>query len=119
MSENISQFHTAKQLAEQGCKRLSGHQHALDESEIGALLGLLPGWQARNRGITKQFRFADYDATLKFVNAIADIAVHEDHHPDITFGYNSASVHYATHDVGGLSLNDFICAAKVDALVGH
>jgi len=119
MSENIAHFRTTRQLAEQGCKRLSGQQHALTDSQIATLLALLPGWQARNRGITKQFRFTDYAATLTFVNAVADIAVREDHHPDITFGYNSASVHYATHDVGGLSLNDFICAAKVDALAGH
>ncbi|MBI2961625.1 MAG: 4a-hydroxytetrahydrobiopterin dehydratase [Betaproteobacteria bacterium] len=53
---------------------------------------------------------------LAFVNAVAWISHREDHHPSLVVGYNSARVEYWTHAIGGLSENDFICAAKVDAL---
>jgi 4a-hydroxytetrahydrobiopterin dehydratase len=68
--------------------------------------------------IRKTFRFDDYHRTLAFVNAVAWIAHREDHHPDLEVGYNRCTVRYSTHDVGGLSENDFICAAKVDRLIG-
>lgn len=119
MGIDISLFRNATKLAEASCKPLSGQHHRIDDHDIVTLLAFLPGWRAESGGIAREFRFADYAATLKFVNAVADIAVREDHHPDISFGYNKARVYYATHDVGGLSLNDFICAAKVDALAGH
>lgn len=54
---------------------------------------------------------------MAFVNAIAWIAHREDHHPDLEVGYSKCRVRYSTHDVGGLSLNDFISAAKVDHLL--
>ncbi len=119
MGIDISLFRTATKLAEASCKPLSGPSNRLGEGDVAALLALLPGWLTEDGGIAKPFRFADYAATLTFVHAVADIAVREDHHPDISFGYNKARVYFATHDVGGLSLNDFICAAKVDALAGH
>jgi 4a-hydroxytetrahydrobiopterin dehydratase len=50
------------------------------------------------------------------VNASAWISHREDHHPDLEVGYNKCTVRYFTHDVGGLTRNDFICAAKIDAL---
>jgi 4a-hydroxytetrahydrobiopterin dehydratase len=53
---------------------------------------------------------------MKFVNAIADIAHEEKHHPDLNVSYNQCIVEYSTHAINGLSKNDFICAAKVDAL---
>jgi 4a-hydroxytetrahydrobiopterin dehydratase len=53
---------------------------------------------------------------MSFVNAVAHIANVEDHHPDLELGYNYCRVTYATHAIGGLSQNDFICAAKLDLL---
>jgi len=67
--------------------------------------------------ISRTFRFSNYYQTLAFVNALAWIAHGEDHHPDLEVGYNRCLVRYSTHAVGGLSENDFICAARIDALL--
>ena len=80
------------------------------------LLGQLKGWQLDNNAICKQYEFTDYYQTMAFVNAVAWMAHREDHHPDMRVGYNRCRVEYTTHAIGGLSENDFICAAKVDAL---
>jgi 4a-hydroxytetrahydrobiopterin dehydratase len=69
--------------------------------------------------LSKTFRFADYYQTMAFVNALAWIAHQEDHHPDLSVHYNRVVVHFSTHDAGGLTLNDFICAAKTEALQGR
>ena len=66
--------------------------------------------------ISKTYSFENYYQTIAFVNAVAWMTHREDHHPDLTVNYNSCRVAYTTHDLGGLSENDFICAAKVDAL---
>jgi 4a-hydroxytetrahydrobiopterin dehydratase len=79
---------------------------------------LAPEWQVEPGGqaLTRDFRFADFHETMAFVNAVAWIAHVEDHHPDLEVGYNYCRMTFTTHSVGGLSENDFICAAKVDAL---
>jgi 4a-hydroxytetrahydrobiopterin dehydratase len=80
----------------------------------------LPEWSIVEDGqaITRTFRFPDYYRTMAFVNALAYIAHDQDHHPDLGVHYDRCVVRYSTHDVGGLSENDFICAAKADALLG-
>jgi 4a-hydroxytetrahydrobiopterin dehydratase len=65
------------------------------------------------------FQFKNYYETMAFVNAVAWVAHREDHHPDLEVGYNKCTVRYSTHSVGGLSENDFICAAKVDSLLAN
>lgn len=107
---------TREELAQGQCVPLSGADHRLDDSRLAALLALLPGWRRDGEAIAKSFDFADYDATLTFVNAVACIARAQDHHPDIVFGYNRCRVAYTTHSVGGVSMNDLICAAKIEAL---
>lgn len=79
---------------------------------------LAPDWQldAAGKALTRDFRFENFHATMAFVNAVAWIAHVEDHHPDLEVGYGHCRVTFSTHSVGGLSENDFICAAKVDAL---
>ncbi len=89
----------------------------LDGGTIERRLAQLAGWRLADGAIEKRFDFADYHRTMAFVNAVAWIAHVEDHHPDLAVGYNRCTVRYSTHAVGGLSLNDFICAAKVDALL--
>jgi 4a-hydroxytetrahydrobiopterin dehydratase len=103
-------------LAALHCKSLEGHA-AMSVAEVEAGLKRLEGWSLQDGAIEKTFRFADYHHTMAFVNAVAWIAHREDHHPDIAFGYNRCSVRFNTHSVGGISLNDFICAAKVDSLL--
>jgi len=71
---------------------------------------------AEAKEIRRTFAFENYYVSMAFVNAVAWIAHGEDHHPDMTVGYNKVTVAFQTHSVGGLSENDFICAAKIDAL---
>ena len=103
-------------LAQQRCRPLTGP--ALAPDKIGKQLLATPGWALVNDAIEKTFRFDDYHRTMAFVNAVAWIAHAEDHHPDLLVTYDRCQVRYSTHSVGGISLNDFICAAKVDALQG-
>ena len=86
---------------------------------IAQHLPQVPGWALVDGAIQKRFDFADYHRTMAFVNALAYIAHVEDHHPDLAVSYNRCTVRFNTHSVGGMSINDFICAAKVDALVSQ
>ncbi|MBI5462327.1 MAG: 4a-hydroxytetrahydrobiopterin dehydratase [Gammaproteobacteria bacterium] len=72
---------------------------------------------AGNDSIHREFRFRNFHETMAFVNALAWIAHREDHHPDLEVGYNRCAVQYSTHAAAGLTENDFICAAKIDALL--
>src|SRR5512143_1199339 len=94
------------------------HGPALTVTAARDLLAQLSGWtmNAEAKEIRRTFRFQSYYASIAFVNAVAWIAHREDHHPELTVGYNTVTVAYSTHSVGGLSDNDFICAAKIDAL---
>ncbi len=69
-----------------------------------------------SRSLKRSYKFKDFYRTMSFVNAVAHIANTEDHHPDLSLGYNYCDVVFTTHSIGGLSENDFICAAKVDRL---
>ena len=103
-------------LSAQHCQALEGHA-AMTDADVAAQLQRVDGWSLRDGAIEKSFRFEDYHRTLAFVNAVAWIAQREDHHPDVAFGYNRCTLRWNTHSVGGISLNDFICAAKVQALL--
>jgi len=106
-------------LRAQHCVPRKGKDAGVDAGAIAKYLGELPGWTKASNGgsIAKTFKFADYFHTMAFVNAVASIAHREDHHPDLEVHYDRCVVSYSTHDVGGLSLNDFICAAKVEDIV--
>jgi len=103
-------------LARKKCKPCEGGVSPLAAGEAAMLLGQLQGWQLEKNVIAKQYEFTNYYQTMAFVNALAWMAHREDHHPDLTVCYNRCRVEYSTHAIGGLSENDFICAAKVDAL---
>lgn len=79
-------------------------------------LAALPAWSQHDAAIGREYRFANYFETIAFVNALAYVVHREDHHPDLRVSYNRCEVRFNTHSVGGISLNDFICAAKVDAI---
>jgi 4a-hydroxytetrahydrobiopterin dehydratase len=101
---------------EQGHCRGQEHGSALPPAAISAQLEVLPEWTCRDGALERSFGFANYYGTLAFVNAIAWMIHAEDHHPDLAVGYNRCVVRFNTHSVGGISGNDFICAAKCDAL---
>jgi 4a-hydroxytetrahydrobiopterin dehydratase len=103
-------------LAARRCKPLEGHA-AMCAADIAVHLRGVEGWSLISGAIEKTFRFADFHRTMAFVNAVAWIAHREDHHPDTSFGYDRCTLRFNTHSVGGISINDFICAAKVEALL--
>jgi len=103
-------------LAARRCVECAGGVAPLKEEEVSRLLKLVHGWEFAGGRIAKTYSFKNYYETMAFVNATAWISHREDHHPDMTVGYNKCRVEYTTHAIGGLSENDFICAAKVDAL---
>ena len=82
------------------------------------LLSQVTGWGLSDDGkaIEQTFKFKNFYETIAFVNALAWVANREDHHPDLQVGYNRCAVQFSTHSIGGLSDNDFICAAKIDVL---
>lgn len=90
---------------------------ALDAAAIATLLHEVPGWRVTDNVLARTFTLPDYRATIAFVNAVAHLAEHEDHHPDMTVGFSTCRVSWTTHSAGSaLSDNDFICAAKANAL---
>ncbi len=105
-------------LAQAHCIPRRGKEHALGQARVAELLPDVPGWELVENGqaLQRTFRFKDYHHTLAFVNALAFIAHREDHHPDLGVHYDRVVARFSTHDVGGLSENDFICAAKASAL---
>lgn len=106
-------------LTNRSCIPCDEGMAALNYDEVMQLFSQLDsGWQldAKHREIFKDFGFTGFYRTMAFVNALAWIANGENHHPDFEVGYNHCLVRFSTHAIGGLSVNDFICAAKVDAL---
>ncbi|HUH89897.1 MAG TPA: 4a-hydroxytetrahydrobiopterin dehydratase [Lysobacter sp.] len=105
-------------LAQAHCIPRRGIEHKLTEARLRELLPQVSGWELAENGhaLSRTFKFDDYYRTMAFVNALAFIAHREDHHPDLSVHYNRCVVRFSTHDVGGLSENDFICAAKTQAL---
>ena len=105
------------ELLQKSCRHL---EQAASAEEISAALTALPGWRTEHDKLTRTFSFKNYHQTIDFVNAIAGIIHQEDHHPELTLSYNRCIVKFNTHSVnagkGGLSENDFICAAKIDAV---
>jgi 4a-hydroxytetrahydrobiopterin dehydratase len=107
------------ELTEKKCAPCEGGVPALTPAECAALMPQLdPGWKLSGdaKRIDRAFSFKDFYRTMSFVNAVAHVANVEDHHPDLEVGYDYCRVRWNTHAVGGLSENDFICAAKVDRI---
>jgi 4a-hydroxytetrahydrobiopterin dehydratase len=103
-----------EQLLAARCAPL-GADAALDDRRIAAQIAELPSWSHRGSALEAGFAFDDWQATIAFVNAIAAIADAEDHHPDLEVSYGRCTVRWGTHSAGGVTLNDFVCAARTDA----
>lgn len=103
-------------LAAMQCRPCARGTPALAPDRVAALLKQVPGWEQKGGEIAKTYAFKNYHETMAFVNATAWVSHRTDHHPDLEVGYDKCRVRYSTHSVGGLSENDFICAAKVEAL---
>jgi 4a-hydroxytetrahydrobiopterin dehydratase len=104
------------ELARKKCKPCEGGVAPLTPEQVRPMLKGLQGWALDGKMIAKTYEFKNYFETMAFVNAAAWISHREDHHPDMLVGYGKCRVSYVTHAIDGLSENDFICAAKLDAL---
>jgi 4a-hydroxytetrahydrobiopterin dehydratase len=103
-------------LIDKHCQRETSR---LGNGDIEVLMEQIhTGWSISEdaQAIQRSFDFKNYYQTIAFVNALAWVAHQQDHHPDLEVGYKQCIVHYSTHSVGGLSENDFICAARIDTL---
>ena len=90
---------------------------ALDAAAIGALLPQVPGWEIEHGRLLRSFEFRDYHETIEFVNALAFMVHAQDHHPELLLRYRHCLVAWTTHSAcNAVSENDFICAAKANAL---
>lgn len=108
-----------KGLSERKCVPCEGGVAPLTPAKAKLLRKQLhKDWRiaADSKSLKRSLKFKDFYRTIGFVNAVAYIANTEDHHPDLEVGYDYCRITFATHSIGGLSPNDFICAAKVDRL---
>ncbi len=104
-------------LLKKKCVPCEGGVMPFDKKESEKYLSQLSGWSLDEKAekISKEFKFKDFIGAVNFVNSIAEIAEEEGHHPDIHIFYNKVLLELSTHSIGGLSENDFILAAKIDA----
>ena len=110
---------TISDLQQKHCKPCEGGVSPLDAVIVSRLLRDLKGWELAGIEIAKTYQFKNYYETMAFVNAIAWISHQENHHPDLEVGFKKCRVRYTTHAIGGLSENDFICAARIDAIAAR
>ena len=104
-------------LTEKHCAPCEGGVDPLSSEQVDKHLAALQGsWRVNDeyKLITRKYEFKNYYHTMAFVNAIAWMSHHENHHPDLEVSYNACIVNYTTHAIDGLSINDFICASKVE-----
>ncbi|MFB3881525.1 MAG: 4a-hydroxytetrahydrobiopterin dehydratase [Armatimonadota bacterium] len=106
------------QLADQQCEPVRAGASPMSKDKAEELVSQVPGWVLEGDGLRWETRFKDFRAALDFVLKVADIAEEQDHHPDIAISYSLVRLTLTTHKVGGLTLNDFIMAAKINRLVG-
>jgi len=106
-------------LLSKKCVACEGGTPPLAQEEAGEYLKQTPGWQTDEgvKKISREFNFRDFAEAMKFVNKVAEIAESESHHPDVHIFYGRVVVELWTHAVSGLSLNDFILAAKINTLL--
>ncbi|MFZ5895793.1 MAG: 4a-hydroxytetrahydrobiopterin dehydratase [Myxococcota bacterium] len=106
-------------LVERRCAACNSETPRIAEQELSRYLAEVEGFEVdpAHTRVEKIFEFKDFPETMLFVNAVAAVAHREDHHPDLEVGYKTCKVRFTTHAVGGLTENDFISAAKVNALL--
>lgn len=108
---------TEEKLADQKCVPCHSDMPPLKKEEAADLARQIPGWTLKEKEIEREFRFKNFKEAINFINEVAEIANKEDHHPDIFISYSKVKLTLSTHNIGGLSKNDFILAAKVNELL--
>jgi len=113
----MSQTSQTSDLVSQKCQACESGAGVLSDEAAGDFLKQIPGWDVSGKELRRTFKFKNYHESMAFVNATAWVSHREDHHPDIELGYNKVTMRYSTHSAGGITQNDFICAAKINALL--
>jgi 4a-hydroxytetrahydrobiopterin dehydratase len=105
-----------EKLSEKKCEPCEGGVDPLTRDQFSVYLEQLPDWQVlADKKIEKEFQFKDFPQALDFVNKVGAVAEAEGHHPDIfVHDWNKVKISLWTHAIGGLSINDFVVASKVD-----
>lgn len=104
------------ELHESKCKSREGGVAPMNDDHIAEHLKRVDGWEREGALIRKEFSFEDFKRTMAFVQQVALLAEEEGHHPELHISYGKLVVELTTHAIDGLSENDFIVAAKIDAL---
>ena len=106
------------ELKQKKCQACEGFSTAMTKAVATEFMPQIPGWELDSAGlkISRRFDFKGFSKVMMFLNAVAWVVQAEGHHPDVSFGYNFVEITFTTHALKGLSENDFICAAKIDAL---
>lgn len=112
-------FNDINKLLSAPCRTISSEEGAMNLADIQAQRELTSLWHycAEENELRRTFHFDSYMATIRFVNKIAEIAEANDHHPDLFVNFKRCKVAYSTHTVNGVTINDFICVAKIDQLI--
>lgn len=97
------------------CREIPPSDGCLPTDRVASLLAMVPQWQPVDKKIERKIRFKNFISAMAFVNKIAQLAEEEQHHPDIFIHYNHVTLSLWTHTVDGVTVNDFIMAAKIDA----
>ncbi len=110
---------TKDALADRNCVPCNGDTPPLGTDRVAALMEELDGWALESGGtvICRRFAFKGFAKAVEMANLAAWLGNRQDHHPDITFGWGYCEVRFTTHAAHGLTENDFICAARLDALL--
>lgn len=106
-------------LTQKHCVPCEGGVAPLKDMEVEKYLPMVPDWQLEEGKLIRRLKFKNFRETISFTNKVADIAEGENHHPNILiYGWNKVKLTNFTHAISGLHLNDFILAAKIDAMLG-
>ncbi len=103
-------------LSDMKCTHVDRAFPPLKAFEAGLRMAEVPGWNLAGTALIRDYKFSNFTEAMAFVNRVAGLAEREDHHPDMHVSYNRVRLELSTHSIGGLSLNDFIMAAKINLL---
>ena len=106
-------------LTQKKCMPCEAGTPQLEKTKVKGLLKEIPSWNLKDGHLYKKFKFNNFIGAMEFINAVADIAESEGHHPDFCVHYNKVEIELWTQAVNGLSENDFILAAKIDRIVSR
>lgn len=95
--------------------RALGPADVLEAPALAARLAQLPGWSVRDGALERAYQFADFDAAMAFAHVVAGLAARLDHHPELQIAWGRCTVRWHTHSAGGITMNDIVCAAQLDA----